>query len=115
MVKWTTSLYEQYGEVVRIHPDELSFIGSSTWQDIYNTGPQLPKPEIGTLTSPNGVRPVSTMTNIEDHIRQRRILSHAFFDRALREQEYHLQKYSDLLVDRLHDQVDQGRSTVDIC
>ena len=115
MVRWTTLLHEEYGEVVRIHPDELSFIGSSAYQDIYNSRPQFPKPEKGTLVSPNGVRPLPTITNIDDHNRQRRILSHAFSDRALREQEYLLQKYSDLLVDRLRDQVEQGQSTVDIC
>jgi hypothetical protein len=29
--KW----HEQYGEVVRVQPNELSFIGESAWKDIY--------------------------------------------------------------------------------
>lgn len=29
MVHWTTKLHAKYGVVVRVHPDELSFIGSS--------------------------------------------------------------------------------------
>ena len=48
-LEWTTALHEQYGEVVRIHPDELSFISPSAWQDIYASRPQLPKPKIGTI------------------------------------------------------------------
>lgn len=48
-VEWTTSLHEKYGEVVRIHPDELSFISPSAWQDIYASRPQLPKSKIGTI------------------------------------------------------------------
>ena len=48
-VEWTTLLHEKYGEVVRIHPDELSVISASAWQEIYNTRPQLPKPKIGTI------------------------------------------------------------------
>lgn len=48
-VEWTTSLHEKYGEVVRIHPDELSVISASAWQEIYNTRPQLPKPKIGMI------------------------------------------------------------------
>ena len=43
------ALHEKYGEVVRIHPEELSFISPSAWQDIYASRPQLPKPKIGTL------------------------------------------------------------------
>ena len=48
-VEWTATLHEKYGEVVRIHPDELSFISPSAWQDIYNSRPHLPKPKIGVI------------------------------------------------------------------
>ena len=69
---------------------------------------------MGSLAPANGVRPLP-VTSISDHTRQRRILSHAFSDRALREQEYLLQHYSDLLIARLQDQLVQGRAKVDIC
>jgi cytochrome P450 len=42
-------------------------------------------------------------TTAADHGRQRRILSHAFSDKALREQEGVLQSYVDLLISRLRD------------
>ncbi len=113
MVQWTSSLHEKYGEIVRVHPDELSFIGSTAWQDIYNCRPELPKPELGTIRTPNGVRPMM-ITSTEDHTRQRRILSHAFSDRALRDQEHLLHKYTDLLVSRLHDHINAGKATLDI-
>lgn len=32
---WNIKLHAKYGEVVRISPDELSFIGASAWKDIY--------------------------------------------------------------------------------
>ena len=114
---WTDSLHEKYGVVVRVHPDELSFIGSSAWADIYLARPQLPKPTFGVLETPNGVPSIGTIPDPETHGRQRKILSHAFSDRALREQEYILQKYSDLLITRLQDQVRQGKgvSEVNIC
>lgn len=54
----------------------------------------------------------------ENHARQRRIVSHAFSDRALREQEYLLIKYTDLLVSRLHDQLkspEEYPQEVNIC
>lgn len=115
MPQWTTKLHLKYGDVVRVHPDELSFTGASAFQDIYNTRPQLPKPDIGTLISENGVRPLPTIVNQKDHTRQRRVLSHAFSDHALRDQESIIQKYSDLFIERLFNQVKQGISTVDIC
>lgn len=54
--------------------------------------------------------------NNEDHARQRRILAHAFSDKALREQEYILLRYIDLLVCRLKEQIKSGgaSATVDM-
>lgn len=113
MYEWITALHKQYGEVVRIHPDEVSFIGSSAWRDIYNSHPAFPKPEFGTLPTPNGVRAMMT-TNTEDHDRQRRIFSHAFSTAALKEQEVTVGHYADLMIERLKEQVAKGEDTVDI-
>ena len=107
MVPWTKTLHAKYGVVVRTHPDELSFIGPSAWKEIYVTRPQLPKPTIGVLKSPDGVPSINTVPDAENHGRQRKILGHAFSEHALREQEYLLQKYSDLLISRLREQGDE--------
>lgn len=114
MVEWTDFLHDRYGEVVRMHPDELSFVGVSAWRDIYARQPELPKPVLGTLAAPNGVRPMPTTLKASDHSRQRRILSHAFSDRALKEQEYIFHQYSDMLVGRLRDLARKGASPIDI-
>ena len=113
MPEWITALHKQYGEVVRIHPDEISFIGSSAWKDVYNSHPPFPKPEFGTAPSPNGVRPMMT-TNTEDHDRQRRIFSHAFSTTALKEQEVLVGHYADLMVARLRERVANGEDTFDM-
>lgn len=102
-VDWTIALHEKYGEVVRIHPDELSFVSPSAWQDIFGGRPQLPKPKIGVIRTGNGVPSVATTDNFEDHARQRRIIGNALSERALREQEYVLKSYTDLLIQRLHE------------
>ncbi len=117
LVHWTTSLHASYGEVVRISPDELSFIEPCAWQDIYASRPQLPRAEVGKLESGVGEKAMVTADN-ENHARQRRIVSHAFSDRALREQEYLLIKYTDLLISRLHDQLESPEEhphEVNIC
>ena len=108
-------MHAKYGEVVRVHPDELSFIGSSAWADIYTARPQLPKPTIGVLETPNGIRSMGTIPDAESHGHQRKIISHAFSDRALLSQEYILQKYSDLLIARLRDQPNLQDGSLDIC
>ena len=115
MVHWNEELHTKYGVVVRTHPDELSFIGSSAWKDIYNTRPQLPKPTFGVLETPNGIPSMGTVPDAETHGRQRKIVSHAFSDRALLSQEYILQKYSNLLISRLRDQPNLQDGTLDIC
>lgn len=44
----------------------------------------------------------------------RKNLSHAFSDKALREQEGLVQRFVDLLVHKLYEQVEQGTPAVDI-
>lgn len=114
---WTNSLHTQYGEIVRINPDELSFAKPSAWHDIYASRPQLPRPTLGGIDLPNKVKSIATATSIEDHDRMRKILNHAFSDRALREQEYILQNYTNLLITRLLDRItmaNEGFAQVEI-
>ena len=107
MVAWHKAMHAKYGIVVRSQPDELSFIGATGWRDIYAARPQLPKPTIGVLQTPDGVPSIATVPDPQTHGRQRKILGPAFSDHALREQEYILQKYSDLLISRLLEQGDE--------
>lgn len=109
---------------MRYSPDEVSFIsGETAWQDIYGfrTGKSkgtesFQKVRIicvvirGKLTvvknpvfygkPPNGV-PSMLLAADQPHGRMRRTISHAFSDKALREQEPLIQRYADLLIDRL--------------
>lgn len=83
---------------------------SIRWADIYGLrvgkcdhGAYLKDPNWFPLP-PNGVN--SIIGAIEaDHARVRRLVSHAFSDNALRSQEYIIQLYVDLLVQRLHEQI----------
>lgn len=107
-VEWTNELHTTYGEVVRIHPDELSFVGASAWRDIFTGRPQLPKPIVGVIGTSNGVQSIASTDNFEDHARYRRIIGNALSDRALREQEYILKTYTDLLIQKLQEQVTES-------
>ena len=100
MDRWTSKLHLRYGDVVRIMPDELSFINPAAWADTYVSRPQLPKSEKRTMVNVMGVRPLPTILRHEDHAPQRRLWNPAFSERALREQEPVLREYADKLMKR---------------
>lgn len=105
---WAKALHDKYGEVVRIGPNALVYRAPRVWKDIYGhkKGGQktfFKDPQLYTPT-PNGKEGVVTV-NGTDHSRMRRLVAHAFSDRALREQETLLHSYADLLVQKIHDQV----------
>ncbi|KAL4993171.1 cytochrome P450 [Aspergillus recurvatus] len=100
---WIKQLHEQYGEVVRVAPDELSYTTRDAWAEIYGhtTGDRR--------TTQKDPRFYSTFGNAQDilnadeetHPRFRRNFSHGFSDRLLKEQEPTIRRYADLLVQNL--------------
>lgn len=106
MVPWLRNLHERYGEVVRIAPDTLSFINPQAWKDIYGhraRGKQSnPKdPRRATARDFNGVTSLISEPDDDEHGRMRRIFSHAFSDKALREQQTLFTRYINQLIDNI--------------
>ncbi|KAK5631282.1 hypothetical protein RRF57_006996 [Xylaria bambusicola] len=116
----TQKLHDQYGPVVRIGPNHLSFIDTKAWKDIYGhrVGNSAHTSEMS--KAPEWVHAVrSVPTSIinadrEEHSRFRRALSHGFSDTAMRGQEPEIVKYVDLLIKRLHEECDQGKKALNI-
>ena len=116
-VKW---LHDKYGEVVRISPNEVSFIsGETAWQDIYGfrTGKlkgheNMPKDKAWYPVPPIGSNII--VANDVDHSRYRKTLSHAFSEKALAQQEDLLQGYIDLLINRLKEVILTDRTAQDL-
>ncbi|KAL8823273.1 MAG: hypothetical protein Q9191_006012, partial [Dirinaria sp. TL-2023a] len=105
LCQWQRDLHHYYrSDVVRIAPDELSFIDPSAWKDLYGHKPG-PERFQKDLLLYSGVESIVTAPDA-DHSRMRRLLSHAFSDKALREQEGLVQAYVDNLVDGLKSQVE---------
>lgn len=103
-----TQLHDKYGDVVRVSPNEVSFIsGETAWQDIYGFRTGQHKGQQNMLKDPvwypksaNGA-PSLLQSDDEAHSRGRRILSHAFSEKALAEQEPLLQRFVDMLIQEL--------------
>ena len=93
--------------MVRISPNEVSFIsGETAWQDIYGfrTGKlkghqNMQKDVAWYLSPPSGTHII--VADDADHNRFRRTLSHAFSEKALSQQETLVQRYVDLLINRI--------------
>ncbi|KAB2571595.1 Cytochrome P450 monooxygenase rdc4 [Lasiodiplodia theobromae] len=119
-VAWITELHRQYGHVVRVAPDQLSYTNAEAWKDIYghktpagrgNLPKDLrfyPQPAVGTT----GI----VMANDADHSRVRRSIAHAFSEKALIEQEPMIRHYVGLLVEKLRDaaSVPVGDNSIDM-
>lgn len=109
-------LHDKYGDVVRTGPTSLVYRSPQAWKDIYShrksgAGSFLKDPSVY-IRGPRGPNIINA--DDETHSRLRRLLSPAFSERALRDQEYLVQSYVDLLVERLNGEIAASRSTVDI-
>jgi cytochrome P450 len=113
-----TALHKRYGPVVRIGPNELAFNTAQAFSDIYEDR-AFAKDRNHYMPPANEVDHLVCAVDDADHIRQRKLLSHAFSDRALRGQEGLITDYVDTLIQKLKDQLQQrdgknAQTTVDI-
>ncbi|KAK0125567.1 hypothetical protein ONS96_009403 [Cadophora gregata f. sp. sojae] len=107
-------LHNRYGPVVRLAPNELSFITADAWNDIYgkpSKKPQLQK-EHTFLPPSTGISGIIFETDDTEHSRLRRVFSHAFSDKSLRDQEATVLKYVDQLIIKLQE---NATDSLDMC
>ncbi|KAF6240618.1 hypothetical protein HO173_001289 [Letharia columbiana] len=103
----TRKLHDRYGHVVRINPNTLSFVSAQSWKDIHGHRPgriQLPKNREA-LEEKNQPPSIASIIGDADHARVRGLISPAFSERAMREQESLIMGYIDLLIQRLKAQI----------
>ncbi|KAJ5889673.1 hypothetical protein N7504_010483 [Penicillium tannophilum] len=109
-------LHEKYGPVVRVAPNELSFVtNGEAWKPIYGSRPGHGQKPKNTLFYQETIDkfPSIITSNDADHTRFRRSLSHAFSDSSLRGQEPIIKGFVDLLIQRLHETTKRGTIPVD--
>ncbi|THY02436.1 putative P450 monooxygenase [Aureobasidium pullulans] len=122
ITRYLQDLHTKYGEIVRYSPNEISVIsGETAWQDIYGFRTGASKNsgsfEKDSTWYPPGLDNVRSLTSApgKAHGRQRRIISHAFSTQALKEQEYIIQRYADLLIERLREVAVITEDPLDLC
>ncbi|KAF7587253.1 hypothetical protein BBP40_007514 [Aspergillus hancockii] len=105
------NLHQRYGRIVRVAPDRLAIDGSIAWDDVFghkgNTRPEYGRePEFYRA----GLKRENVLTaDKSGHRRQRRLLSHAFSETAMYEQEPLITHWVDLLIQRFHEHARAGR------
>jgi cytochrome P450 len=102
---------------VRIGPNELAFNTPQAFRDIYGyraNGTCFPKDRSHYEPPANGVDHLVCAVDDASHTRQRRLLSHAFSEKALKDQEGLIRGYADTLVTKLRAGIRHGTCVVDI-
>lgn len=109
-------LHEQYGDVVRVAPDELSFINPDGWNQIYGHRPGKPefqKDPVFYNSISSG--PGSIVRAPRDrHGYLRKQVSHGFSERALRDQEGAIREFADMFITRLKENGADGKVAQDL-
>ncbi|CAI6029751.1 unnamed protein product [Clonostachys chloroleuca] len=108
-------LHDQYGPIVRFDINRVSLTTADAFKTIYGHKNDADKTF---HKDPSGYRAKKVASHIinanhEDHKRMRRLISHAFSDKALRNQEPVVQSYVDKLMGRLSEASDRNE-TVDL-
>lgn len=96
--------HSNYGPVVRIAPNELSYADAQAWGDIYSgrSGDRLFLRNPTWFKKDDADEPQSIMSFLEkDHARFRRAYAHSFSDKSLREQAPTIERYAGLFVEQL--------------
>jgi cytochrome P450 len=97
-------LHLKYGPVVRVAPNELSFVEAQAWKDVYGHGKPEFRKDPSTTYADDPAHPNILSAPADQHAKLRKILSHAFSDKALHGQEAVLKSYCVSLIKGLRNQ-----------
>lgn len=100
-------LHHEYGEVVRVAPDELSFAHPQAWIDIHQKHPNrssfLKNPIFFTKPDGQPAESIPTTCDVAQHDRMRRLMEKSFTTKSLYSQEPFIQKHIQRWLERLDD------------
>jgi cytochrome P450 len=110
---WLQELHKKYGPVVRCSPNSLSFIEPEVWKDVYGHKATSFMKDVKNFYGPDayGEPPGLLRADNTNHARQRKLVSHAFSDQALKEQEPLLKGYAEALVAKLKEKATDSEET----
>lgn len=104
------AMHERYGHVVRIAPDELSFISPAAWRDIY--GNQNIRKNSTWTGNEEKDQPFSIVSVDEaTHLKNKRALAGAFTEHAIAEHAAVLEGLVGLMIERFRNATDKANGS----
>lgn len=100
LVHWVHDLHLTYGDVVRIAPDELTFINPEAHKDIYGFGSRNLRDRRFYGETPKGVQDI-LRSDDKNHARFRRVLNHSLSERVIQEKQPMIHWHVDNLVEKI--------------
>ena len=112
-------IHVTYGEVVRVAPNELSYIRPESIRDIYAKKPNshfkaLPKDPIRDPPPEPGTPVPLNAANDADHTRIRKVWSPSFSNQALSAQEPLINDYVTIMMDKLTEMAQRSDEPIDL-
>jgi cytochrome P450 len=115
-------MHRRYGPVLRVAPNEVTFASKDAWNDIHQPRPNhqiFLKDPLWWSSQPGHPTSIINAINPKEHAKIRNTLAPGFTPRALRSQEPFIQKYVNLLVEKIQERTDEAASDegveLDIC
>jgi cytochrome P450 len=113
------ALHQKYGPIFRLGPNEIAVEGDPGWEDVFGfrkSGKDefARDVEFFNMTPDGAVESSIFLTDRAGHSRQRRILSHAFSQTAMYEQEPLIKNYVDLFISRMSEFA-EADTAADMC
>ncbi|KAK7969632.1 hypothetical protein PG996_001927 [Apiospora saccharicola] len=110
------NVHKQYGGVVRIAPNELSFVTREAFKDIYAASSKTRKlftkdPMMYDIGQPSNI---AYEMDPEKHAHKLKLMQPAFRTQSLRDQEHIIHEYVDLLMDQLERVSSSATGGVDV-
>ncbi|VUC36388.1 unnamed protein product [Clonostachys rosea] len=106
-------LHQKYGPSIRYTPADVSFTTPDAWKTIYDHKTSAAKSFIKDprfyVKGIHSEDPHIINANREDHKRMRRLISHAFSEKALRGQETVMSQYIDLFITKMSEYAQSGQ------
>lgn len=111
-------MHEEYGDIVRVAPNELSYANKQAWQDIYcyRAGHRpFPKNPIWWGDFPGRTPSIVSTPDHAAHERMRKLLSYCFSVKALKGQECTIHYHTDLMIRKFREKMHtKNRATINV-
>jgi cytochrome P450 len=103
-------MHDKYGPILRVGPNEVSFITSQAWSDICSHNRDFKKDVEFYGRRPVPGYTIVTAPNRVEHSRMRKAFNPGFSEKALREQESLIASYADKMIWRMSENMSNDKS-----